>query len=632
MLQKIHDKLTGWVAYLVLGAVAAVFVLWGINWTLGAPDYAAKVNGSAIPANEVRDAYQRQLAELDKQANGGTVDDAARSALKKRVLEQFVAEEALITRVQRLGYRVSNADVLAAEAQIPAFQVAGKFNPDHAVALLQSEGRSISQVESIIRRQIQLQQLDNAMRLSAFATPADVDRVEALMHEQREIGWIEVAAAPFVASATPTDADVQSYYAAHKKDYMTPETVDLRYIDLSLAKIAAAVPVTDAQLRAYFADQKSKNPQNFVQPEQRRVSHILIAVTNPKDDAAAKAKAEAILKQAESGANFAKLAEKYSQDPGSAKQGGDLGWNDRSAWVKPFAKAAFSMKVGQIMGPVKTQFGYHIIKLVGIRPAVEKTFAQSKADLESQYRRNQADRIFNHLEDKLADAALQNPTDINAAARKTGLPVEVIPGFTRVSGGGPFQGSQPVIAAAFSADVLDGNLSSLVQVSKDDAVVLLSTHHQLPQQKPLDTVRAAVIAAWKAQRGAQLALAAATTAEQQLAAGQPWPAVAKSLHASAQLPRFVAREDPSVPLPIRRDAFEARKPKIKPYFRAIGLGNGDAAVFGLEAVRQDPNANGADKPMIARELAMAYASEEGQAYAAAARAAAKVVLNPQVLD
>ncbi|HVC02312.1 MAG TPA: SurA N-terminal domain-containing protein [Steroidobacteraceae bacterium] len=631
MLQKIHDKLTGWVAYVILGGVAAVFVLWGINWTLGAPDYAAKVNGSAIPANEVREAYQRQLAKLER-ADNGTVDDATRNALKRRVLDEFVAEEALITRVQSLGYRVRNADVLAAEAQIPAFQVAGKFDPDHAVALLQAEGRSIAQVESEIRRQIQLQQLDDAMRISAFATPTEVDRVEALMHEQRDIGWITIAAAPFVASATPTDADLQAYYEAHRRGYMTPETVDLRYIELSLEKIAAGIPVTDAQLHAYFEDQKAKNPQNFVQPEERRVSHILIAVTNPKDDAAAKAQAEAVFKRAESGEDFAKLAKEYSQDPGSAKQGGDLGWNDRKSWVTPFADAAFSMKVGQIMGPVKTRFGYHILKLVGIRPAAVETFEQSKAALEAQYRRSRADETFNHLEDKLADAALQNPTDIDAAARKTGLPVQVIAGFTRATGGGAFLNLKPVIDAAFSPDVLDGNLSSLVQVSKDDAIVVLATNHQLPRQKPLAAVRGDVIAAWKKQRGAELALAAAEAARKQLVAGATWPAVAKSLHVPPQLPRFVAREDPSVPLTIRRDAFEAPKPDLEPYYRATSLSDGDAVVFGLDAVRQDPNASGTDKPLIARELAMTYASAEAQAYAAAARADAKVVLNPKAID
>ena len=631
MLQKIHDKLTGWVAYVLLGAIAAVFVLWGINWTLGTPDYAAKVNGSEIPTGEVREAYQRQLADLEKRSNGNA-DTAALDALKKQVIEQFVAQEALISRVQSLGYRVSNADVLAAEAQIPAFQVGGKFDPDHAIALLHSEGRSVAEIENMIRRQIQLQQLDTAMRTTSFATPAEVELVSALMHEQREIGWIQVPAAAYAAAATPTDADIQGYYNAHKALYMTPETVDLRYVELSREKLAAAVQVSDAQLHAYYDDQKAKNPQNFIQPEERRVSHILIAVTDPKDDAAAKAKAEAIYKRAAAGEDFAKLAQKYSQDPGSAKQGGDLGWNDRKAWVAPFAQAAFAMKVGQIEGPVKTQFGYHILKLDGIRPAAVKTFDQSKGDIEVEYRNGQADHEFNDLQDKLADAALQNPTDIDAAARKAGLPVQQILGFSRTSGGGAFVNSKPVIDAAFSPEVLDGNLSSVVAVSKGDGVVLLATNHQLPQQKPLAAVRADVIAAWKKQRGSELALAAAQDAAKRLAAGATWQDVGKSLNAAPQLPRFVGREDQTAPITIRRLAFEAPKPAGKPEYRAAALDGGDAAVFSVDAVREDPSANGSDKPMLARELAMETASQEAQAYAAAARSLAKVVINPKAID
>src|SRR6202044_4256097 len=141
------------------------------------------------------------------------------------------------------------------------------------------------------------------------------------------------------------------------------------------------------QLKAYYDEQKQKTPERFTQPEQRRVSHILLPVAAPKDDAAVKAKAEGILKRAQAGEDFAKLAKEFSQDPGSAPQGGDLGWSERKVFVGPFADAAFGMKVDEIRGPVKTQFGYTILKLDGIhRPAV-KTFEEAKAELETEYKR-----------------------------------------------------------------------------------------------------------------------------------------------------------------------------------------------------------------------------------------------------
>ena len=182
----------------------------------------------------------------------------------------------------------------------------------------------------------------------------------------------------YVAAASPDEAAIKAYYDLHKAEYMTPETVNLRYLEISLAQLASQVTVNDAQLRAYYEEQKAKTPERYTQAERRRVRHILLQVTDPKDDAAVKLKADAILKRAQGGEDFSKLAKEFSQDPGSAEQGGDLGWSERKVWVAPFADAAYSMKEGEIRGPVKTQFGYHILKLDGIQPAAGKSFDQSR--------------------------------------------------------------------------------------------------------------------------------------------------------------------------------------------------------------------------------------------------------------
>jgi peptidyl-prolyl cis-trans isomerase D len=632
MLQTIHDKITGWVAYVILGAIALVFVLWGINWTLGAPNYAAKVNGTEIPVNAVRETYQRQLAQMERQSNG-TLDEATRNEIKKRVLDDYVNNEALVTRADALGYRVSDAELLKAMSQIPAFQVDGKFDQAHAVAVLKAQGRSVAEIEALFRRDVKLRQLDSALTLSSFATSAELKQVRALTRQQRELAWITVPAARYAAAATPDEAAIKTYYDAHKSDYLTPETVNLRYVEISLAELAAKVSVDDAQLKAYFEEQKAKTPERYASAEQRRVRHILLAVTDPKNDAAVKLKAEAILKRAEAGEDFSTLAKEFSQDPGSAQQGGDLGWSERKVWVAPFADAAFSMKEGEIRGPVKTQFGYHILKLDGIQPASVKTFEQSKTDLEAEYRRNEAERLFNSEQDELADAALQNATDIDVVARKAGLTVKQIADFSRTGGGGDLGKTAAVIEAAFSPDVLDGHLSSIVEVEKGRGVVLRATDHKLPQQKPLETVRAEVIAAWKKQRGTELADAAAAEAAKRLAAGESWDSVAKSLGSSAQPPKYVGRADQSVPLDIRMSAFDAPKPESKPIYRDVMLGNGDAAVYSLSAVREDPSGDPRQQEAaLRRQYAAQVASAEAQSYASAARADAEVTLNPQAID
>jgi peptidyl-prolyl cis-trans isomerase D len=631
MLQSIHDKLKGWLAGVVLGIIGLVFVFWGINWTLSAPTYAAKVNGSEVSADEVRQSYQQQLAQAERQSNG-SISDAQRNDIKMRVLDDYVNSEALVTRANKLGYRVTDQQLLQEMAQIPMFQVDGKFDYSHAAAVLRAQGRSIPEVEGLFKRDVQLRQLDSALTLSSFATAAEMKQIRALTKQQRELAWLTLPAEKYAAQAVPDDAALKAYYDAHKSEYMTPETVDLHYVEISLAQLASKVNVDDAQLKAYYDEQKAKTPELFVQPEQRRVSHILLPVANPKDDAAVKAKAEGILKRAQAGEDFAQLAKEFSQDPGSAQQGGDLGWSERKAWVPPFADAAFSMKVDEIRGPVKTQFGYHILKLAGIQPTTVRTFEQSKADLETEYRRAQAEKLFNDAQDALADAALQNTTDIGVVARKAGLTVLDVPGFSRTDGGGALGKVPAVIDAAFSQDVLDGRLSSMVEVEKGRGVVLRATDHKLPQQRPLDEVRNDVVAAWKKQRGMELAAAAAADAVKRLQGGESWDAVAKSLEQAVVPPKFVSRSDQQVPLEVRTTAFDESKPAGKPIYSEARLGNGDAAVIALSAMREEPaDASHPDLDMR-QQYAAQIASTEAQSYSAGARADAKVILNPQALE
>jgi peptidyl-prolyl cis-trans isomerase D len=631
MLQSIHDKLKGWLAYVVLGAIGLVFVFWGINWTLSAPTYAAKVNGSEISSNEVRQTYQQQLAQMERQSNV-PLDDAMRNEIKRRVLDEYVNSEALVTRADDLGYRVSDSELLAEMSKVPAFQVDGKFDQAHALAVLNAQGRSVSEIEGLFRRDAKLRQLDAALNASSFATPTELKEFRALTRQQRELAWLTLSATKYAASATPDDAAIKAYYDAHKSEYMTPETVNLRYVELSLAQLESKVSVDDAQLKAFYEEQKTKTPDRFSQAEQRRVRHILLPVNDPKEDAAVKLKAEGILKRAQGGEDFSKLAKEFSQDPGSAAQGGDLGWSEKKVFVGPFADAAFSMKVDEIRGPVKTQFGYHILKLDGIQPPAVKTFEQSKAELETEYKRNEAERLFNNAQDQLADAALQNATDIESVAKKAGLTVQDIANFNRNDGGGALGKVPAVIDAAFSQDVLDGRLSPIVEVEKGRGVVLRATDHQVPQQKPLEAVRTDVVAAWKKQRGVELAAAAAADAAKRLNAGESWDAVARSLGLTAQAPKFIARSDQEVPMEIRTTAFRAPKPAQKSIYENLSFANGDAAVLAFSAVREDPNAAIVKDADIRRQFASQIASSEAQSYAAAARADAKVTLNPKAMD
>src|SRR5665213_2560206 len=211
MLQQIHDKLMGWVGGVLLGAVGLLFVFWGINWTLRSPSYAAKVNGSEVSANEVRQSYQQQLSQAERQANGN-LSEAQRNDIKKRVLDDYVNSEALVTRADTLGYRVSDAEVLKAQCAIPAFQVDGKCDPAHAVAFLRAQGRSPLEIEAMFARDVKLRQLDSALKLSSFATASELKQIRALTRQQRELAWFTLPAEKYAAGVTDDDAAIQAYY------------------------------------------------------------------------------------------------------------------------------------------------------------------------------------------------------------------------------------------------------------------------------------------------------------------------------------------------------------------------------------------------------------------------------------
>ncbi|TMI86518.1 MAG: hypothetical protein E6H00_18120, partial [Bacillati bacterium ANGP1] len=362
MLQRIGDALKGqkWLAYLVLGALALVFAAWGaygiVNLNFGGSDYAAEANGAKISLEEAHNRWVRQQTQWQQRLGGMEIPPELRKRFQDQMLEGMIGEALIDERTQSLGYRVSTEALREAVQQEPAFQVGGQFSPEAAKGVLAQAGISLADYERDLRTQARRAQLEGGIRASEFLTPAERARLAELEGQEREVRYLVLPVERFKSAAGVDDAAVQTYYKAHQAEYMTPESAHLEYAQLSLAALEAQVTASDADLRAAYEKAKGR----LEVPEKRHARHILIT---GKDDAAALAQAEKVLAEAKAGKDFGELAKQYSQDPGSAKNGGDLGWAERSAFVAPFADALFGMKVGEIKGPVKTQFGYHILRL-----------------------------------------------------------------------------------------------------------------------------------------------------------------------------------------------------------------------------------------------------------------------------
>jgi peptidyl-prolyl cis-trans isomerase D len=412
---------------------------------------------------------------------------------------------------------------------------------------------------------------------------------------------------------------------------MTPESVKLAYAELRLDQLAAEVTLTDKDLH----DSYDKSKDKYVTPEKRRASHILIQIPDGKDgDAIARKKAEDVLAQARSGKDFAALAKQYSQDVGSASKGGDLGWAERSNFVAPFAEVLFSTPVGEIKGPVKTQYGYHIIRVEEIQPGTTKTFEQARGDIETQLRRDRAADRFGDLQEKL-QRALESPgADFDAIAKEFRLKTGEIEHFLRVTGGAPLGTSTELQDAVFSAPVLDeGHIGGPVLLGEDRIVIVKALEHHRSAPKPLAEVREVIMAAILKERGSQAALKAAQDAQAKLNGGASFDEVLRGLGVTAEPVHFVGRTDPSIPAPIREAVFRAPKPAGKPVYVALPVPEGGAALVALTALRTHADAA---NPQLDAENAQKSLSRQAEgdvaAYVEQVRHIADVKKNPKAFE
>ena len=639
MLQNIGDLLKGqrWLAILVLGLLILVFALWGtygiVDLTFGAPKYGLKVNGEEVPTATLQQAWQERQSQYQQQTKSD-IPAAVRTQLQNQLLDQYTRQTLMHQRATERGFRVTDESLIKAYESEQAFQVDGKFSDVAAKGMLAQVGLTPAAYENNLRSSLQITQLEHSLELGDFLTDSEVKKAFALENEQRELRYVLLPLAPFSSAVKVDDARAKAWYDAHPDDYLSKESVRLQYAELRLDTIAAAITVTPDDLEAWY----KQNLSRYVEPEKRHAQHILIAVAAGKDgaaDAAALAKAQQVLKEARAGGDFTALAKKYSEDPGSAHQGGDLGWALRGAYVPAFADKLFSMKPGEISDPVKTQFGYHIIRLVEVQPEHARTLADAHDQIEADYRRDRAADLFGDRQEQLQQKLeTTSGADLAALAKEFGLTVGEVPDYTR-GGGGALGVNSDLSNVVFSDTVLkDQRIGGPVALADDRLVIVKVLEHHPAKPRPLAEVRDQVNAAVAKEEGTKAARAAADAAVKRLTAGASLDAVAKELKTTATPAAYMGRGDPQLPVQIRDAAFAA--PGVgagKPVYRAIAMEEGGAAIVAVLAVR--PGAPGAN-PTNDQQLVISFAQRQTQAdfaaYLAEMQRRATIRKNPAIFN
>jgi len=651
MLQTLREKTSGWIAAVILAIVAVPFAFFGMERYLFQANatYAAKVEAPPswwqsapswwpvsmlwekreISAEEFRNAFDQ--ARLQRRSIEGDAFDprAFESAENKRaVLEDLIDRTVLRLAAERAGIVASDAQVREAIAQVPEFQVDGRFDAQRYQMAIQSQGQTPRMHQEFVRGILQQAIIPLQLSQSAFVTDGELDRMLRLLGERRDVSYV-VLPPPEEDDAGVGEQEIQAWYEAHASGYRAPEKVTIEYVDIDGSTLPEPV-LDEATLRARYEQQKSR----FVEPEQRLVSHILVPVEAGADEATRKAaeeKARAIAAQArQPGADFAALARANPGDPVSAADGGDLGWIARDgSMVKPFEDAVFAAQAGVVGDPVRTEFGWHVILVREVKPGMQVPFESVRDALAAEMAETERERAFNDLVGRFVDEVNRNPTSLEAAAQALDLPVQRLGPFARGEGTG-IAAIPAVARAAFSDSLVqDGTVSDPIEVSQTRSVLIRVAEHFPERALTLDEVRARVIAEIRADRTRKRLEAEADAMLGRLARGEGLAMLAQErgveLHSIPGLARGVPMPDPRA-----ADAFfRAPAPADgKPSTGKSPTSDGGMVVFTVDKVTpgNPQEANEQERALLRMQLAAVLGNADVEALRGALRKGMKVTV------
>ncbi len=535
-----HKNWLKWSLAIVVVAFVALYIpSFMRNTSLdGASNYGvvATVEGRDITVGRFRRVYQQQM-QAYRNAYGGSMDDRLLKQLgiDQRIVQQLIEEEAALAEAKRQNITASDAEVRARILALPAFQENGHFIGNARYRqLLQMQNPPInpSEFEEEVRRSVVLEKLRGA--LTDWITVADAD-VTAEFNRRNEKVKLAVVALPadkFKEGVAVTDAEVASHFEAHKDTYRIPEKRKIKYALIDLQAIRQRTSVSAQDVQRYYEDNKGQ----YSTPEQVRASHILLK-TEGKDDAAVKKQAEDLLAKVKGGADFAALATKFSEDETSAVKGGDLDFFGKGAMVKEFDDVAFSLKPGETSDLVKTQFGYHIIRVTDKKPASTRSLEESRVQIEdilkSERAQKEADRIATELAGKLT-----KPEDLDTVAKGRGLTVSETGFFAREE---PIAGIGMAPAINNRAfEMKPGEVSEAIR-SQNGPVFVTVTGTQEARVPALEEVKARVREDVQKTKAVEAARQKATAIAAQLKSAGDFNAAAKAAGLEAKTTDLIVR-------------------------------------------------------------------------------------------
>jgi len=607
-----------------LALITLPFMLWGVSSYEKAgnsADVAATVNGLKITQRDLENSLRQQQDRMRQQL-GSNYDPAMfdNPQVKRAVLDNLISQRLLVERARAARLVVPDEQVAQVIAGIDTFQTNGKFDKKRYEEVLASQGMSPLIFETRVRDELVGQQLQDAYAQNGFVANTVAAKVIRLNEQQRVISVSTVSFQSFMSQAKVDEAELKKYYDQNQNEFQVQEQAKVEYAKFSVDDLLSKVEVSKEDVRNYYEGHQKE----FGTPEERRAAHILISVSataTQADQDAAKAKAEQLLQQVRKNpAKFAELAKKYSQDPGSASNGGDLGFFGRGMMVKPFDDAVFALKVGEISGMVKSDFGYHVIKLLAIKPSRILPLDEAREGIFNKLREQQATDMFAEMADKFSNTVYEQSDSLKPAADQVGTGIERSGWLVKgASENGIW--TAKMLQAIFSDEVVKNKRNTAaIEVTPNVLVAARILEYKPASVRPFIEVQEAIRQKLLRQKAIEFAVKQGKSLLEQLQGGGK-PAL--SWGATQDVTRA---KHGSLDFGLVRQIFQADDSTLPKFVGAEDAQNGFVLVR-IDAVKAGEDFNDAKRTRYAQQLRQLTGEEMSRDYLADARQQATIKVN-----
>jgi len=622
MLDAIRDRAQGIFAKIILVLIIVPFALWGVGSYIqnkGDADVVASVNGQNILSQEFTQALKDQQERL-RTKMGSSFDPALLESaeIRQSILDNLIKQHLLVQEASKVGVKITDAQLASVIAQIPAFQQDGQFQKTRYEALLRNQNMTPAMFESRVRQELMSQQLVGGLTASQFMPRTVVESVIKASEQQREASVVVLKPEQYLSKVKIEPAVVKAYYDSHLADFKVPEQVRAEYVVLSTDSLLSQMQVSDEEVNKYYLE----HTKQYETPEERQAAHILISVApnaTAAEKSAATEKANQILKEVQKNpADFAELAKKYSQDTGSAAQGGDLGMFGRGAMVKPFEDAVFQMSAGQIKGPVASDFGLHIIKLTAIKPGKSRSLDEVKDTIVSELKKQKASKKFAEVADNFSNIVYEQGDSLKPAAEAMKLSIQTSGWISRNAGDNALLNNQKLLQALFSDETLNNKRNTeAIEVASNTLVSARVIEHKAASTKPFEQVSAGVADRLQKEQASVLAKRQGEEMLAQLKQG-------KSIDLSWEPPKTITRQSAQgLDEAALTQVFKADSHKL-PAYAGVESAHGGFILLKISKVVEGGGIDDAKRKAYAQGLAELLASEQSSAYLASLKQQAEI--------